>query len=70
VLLGYNAATKALGPITRSSIPRARHGWRWATPPRRAFAFVDEAKITALKAFAAEKYLTVTVSKRIVSENK
>ena len=70
MLLGYNAATKALGPISKIFNPASKTWVALGAAAAAGIAFVDDAKVTALKAFAAEKYLTVTVSKRIVSENK
>jgi hypothetical protein len=63
VLLGYDAATKAVGPISKIFDPA---GNKWITlgnAAKAGIASVDEAKVAALQTFAAEKYLTVTVVK-------
>jgi hypothetical protein len=63
VLLGYNPETHAVGPISRILGPGGTKWMTLADAASAGLAFVDDAKIAALKTFAAEKYLAVILAK-------
>jgi len=63
VLLGYDAAKKTVGPISRIFDPAANKWVALKDAATAGIGFVDAAKAEALKTFAADKYLTVTVAK-------
>jgi len=63
VLLGYDAAKKTVGPISRMFDPAANKWIALNDAATAGIGFVDAAKVEALKTFAADKYLTVTVVK-------
>jgi hypothetical protein len=63
VLLAYNPESKAVGPINRMLDPGTTKWIALSDAAGAGLAFVDAAKVAALQAFAAEKYLAVTLAK-------
>jgi filamentous hemagglutinin family protein len=63
VLLGYDSAKKTVGPISRIFDPAANKWVALKDAATAGIGFVDAARAEALKTFAADKYLTITVAK-------
>jgi filamentous hemagglutinin family protein len=60
VLLGYNAATKAIGAVSKIFDPAGNTWIALGDAAKAGIASVDPTKIAALQTFTAAKYLTVT----------
>jgi hypothetical protein len=63
VLLSYDSATRAIGPIGKVFDPASNKWIALGDAAKDGIAAIDDAKVTTLQAFAAAKYLTVALVK-------